>query len=138
MFFLPLHHPVGAGRHSGETRGLDRPSSRLASISGLTLEDGQNPDFNCAIFNQIFVRLFVNRSHRDATLPDGWLVDDGMTSDFSAARLHLQKAYDSLCGNDRISAEARYAIDLLIEAIAAREFSRKPAEILPFKRRTRL
>lgn len=59
-----------------------------------------------------------------------------MTSDFSIARQHLQKAYDSLRGADRMSAEARHAIDLLIEAIATREFARKPAEILPFKRRT--
>lgn len=60
-----------------------------------------------------------------------------MTSDFPTARLHLQRAYEHLRGNDRLSIEVRYAIDLLIEAIATKEFARKPAEILLFKQRTR-
>lgn len=41
-----------------------------------------------------------------------------MTSDFSAARVHLQRAYDYLKGNDNFSGSAREALDTLIEAIA--------------------
>ncbi|PLP56369.1 hypothetical protein CYK37_25070 [Mesorhizobium loti] len=60
-----------------------------------------------------------------------------MASDFPTARLHLASAYDHLRGNDHLSTEVRYAIDLLIEAIATKEFVHKSAEILPFKQRTR-
>lgn len=60
-----------------------------------------------------------------------------MTSDFPKARLHLQRAYDHLHGNDRLSTEVRRALDLLIEAVAAREFARRSANILPFEQRRR-
>lgn len=56
-----------------------------------------------------------------------------MTSDFAAARLHLQRAYDYLRGNDEISHKTREAVDLLIEAVAVAEHRRTSARVLEFK-----
>jgi hypothetical protein len=56
-----------------------------------------------------------------------------LTSDFAAARLHLQRAYDYLRGNDEISHKTREAVDLLIEAVAVAEHRRPPARVLEFK-----
>lgn len=53
-------------------------------------------------------------------------------SNFSAARAHLERALDHLCGLDETSKEARIAIDLLIEAVALEEYRREPAEVIPF------
>lgn len=55
-----------------------------------------------------------------------------MASDFSTARALLEEAYEHLHGNDRTSQEARRALDLLMEALATAEFSRKPAVVIPF------
>lgn len=57
-----------------------------------------------------------------------------MTSDFSAARVHLDRAYDYLCGDDPMSRRGREALDLLIEAVAVEEFKqpRQNAEVLRF------
>ncbi|MER9858607.1 hypothetical protein NKJ54_30990 [Mesorhizobium sp. M0098] len=57
-----------------------------------------------------------------------------MTSDFSAARVHLERAYDYLCGDAPMSQRGREALDLIIEAIAAEEFKqpRQSAEVLRF------
>jgi hypothetical protein len=49
-------------------------------------------------------------------------------SDFHIARLLLERALDSLQGGDQTSAHAREALDLLIEACAAKEFSRAKFE----------
>lgn len=57
-----------------------------------------------------------------------WMVT-GM-SDFAAARVHLERAFDYLDGNDEISKNAREALDLLIEAVATAEFSRSKAAVL--------
>lgn len=53
-------------------------------------------------------------------------------SDFSAARLHLQRAYDYLRGSDETSKHAREALDLLIEAVAAMEYQRPRGRVLEF------
>ncbi|AZN98107.1 MAG: hypothetical protein EOQ42_31050 [Mesorhizobium sp.] len=62
-----------------------------------------------------------------------------MTSDFSAARVHLDRAYHYLRGDDPMSRRGREALDLLIEAVAVEEFKqpRQNAEVLafPIKRR---
>lgn len=42
-------------------------------------------------------------------------------SNFSAARVHLELALDHLTGSDKITVQAREAIDLLIEAVATAE-----------------
>ncbi|WP_258597584.1 hypothetical protein [Mesorhizobium sp. AR07] len=57
-----------------------------------------------------------------------------MTSDFSAARVHLDRAYHYLRGDDPMSQRGREALDLLIEAVAAEEFKlpRQNAEVLMF------
>ncbi|MER9572722.1 hypothetical protein NKI77_26625 [Mesorhizobium opportunistum] len=57
-----------------------------------------------------------------------------MTSDFSAARVHLDRAYDYLRGDDPMSQRGREALDLLIEAVAVEEFKqpRQSAEVLRF------
>ena len=46
-----------------------------------------------------------------------------MESDFKTARLALTEALANLQGSDPFSARTREALDLLIEAIAQKEFS---------------
>lgn len=53
-------------------------------------------------------------------------------SDFFAARVHLEYAYDYLCGSDETSKRTREALDLLIEAVATMEFRRTQGQIIPF------
>ncbi len=53
-------------------------------------------------------------------------------SDFSAARVHLERAYDYLRGNDQTSGSAREALDLLIEAVAIAECRRPKVQVLPY------
>lgn len=53
-------------------------------------------------------------------------------SDFSAARLHLERAYDYLNGADETSRRAREALDLLIEAVAVSECRRLPSQVVAF------
>ncbi|RWP94077.1 hypothetical protein [Mesorhizobium sp.] len=57
-----------------------------------------------------------------------------MTSDFSAARVHLDRAYHYLRGEDPMSRRGREALDLLIEAVAVEELKqpRQDAEVLMF------
>lgn len=57
-----------------------------------------------------------------------------MPSDFALAREYLEHAWLRLSGDDDISSKARAAIDLLIEAVARAEHTRRygTAEILPF------
>ncbi|RWK70561.1 MAG: hypothetical protein EOS07_36430 [Mesorhizobium sp.] len=57
-----------------------------------------------------------------------------MTSDFSAARVHLDRAYHYLRGDDPMSRRGREALDLLIEAVAVEELKqpRQDAEVLMF------
>ena len=55
-----------------------------------------------------------------------------MKSEFPAARIHLERAYDALLGDDETSVKTREALDLLIEAVAAAEYSRPPATVIDF------
>ena len=57
-----------------------------------------------------------------------------MKSDFSAARLHLDRAYDYLRGDDADSRKICEALSLLIEAVAVAEFTRpsRAATLLKF------
>ena len=57
-----------------------------------------------------------------------------MTSDFSAARVHLDRAYHYLRGDDPMSRRGREALDLLIEAVAVEEFKQpsQNADVLMF------
>ncbi|MGB3391218.1 MAG: hypothetical protein WBA88_24925 [Pseudaminobacter sp.] len=57
-----------------------------------------------------------------------------MDSDFSAARLLLERAYHQLHGDDEVSIKAREALDLIIEAVAVEQFKRPPrvAKVLAF------
>ncbi|MBN9220186.1 MAG: hypothetical protein J0I79_19755 [Mesorhizobium sp.] len=57
-----------------------------------------------------------------------------MTSDFSAAGIHLERACHYLQGTDHTSVEARQALDLLIEAVAVAECSRPVADVVPFRK----
>ncbi len=60
-----------------------------------------------------------------------------MNSDFSAARLHLDRAYHYLRGADETSQKACEALALLIEAITVEEFRqpRRTATLLKFRPR---
>ncbi|RUV61598.1 MAG: hypothetical protein E5V25_00765 [Mesorhizobium sp.] len=57
-----------------------------------------------------------------------------MTSYFSAARVHLDRAYHYLRGDDPMSRRGREALDLLIEAVAVEELKqpRQDAGVLMF------
>ncbi|TPM34275.1 hypothetical protein [Mesorhizobium sp. B2-3-4] len=55
-----------------------------------------------------------------------------MTSDFSAARLHLERAYDYLRGNDETSRSACVALDLLIETVAEAQHRKPEPGVLEF------
>jgi hypothetical protein len=57
-----------------------------------------------------------------------------LTSDFAAARIHLDRALQYLRGNDDISREAHHAIDLLLEAVIAAEHCKQKAEVIAFRR----
>ncbi|AZO08663.1 MULTISPECIES: hypothetical protein [unclassified Mesorhizobium] len=57
-----------------------------------------------------------------------------MKSDFAAAHLHLDRACHYLRGDDETSRAALEALDLVIEAVAAAQYSRPEAEVLPFPR----
>lgn len=63
----------------------------------------------------------------------GWTSKEAaLHSDFSAARLHLDRACDYLRGDDETSCKAREALDLLIEAITTAEYARPCGEVLRF------
>jgi hypothetical protein len=55
-----------------------------------------------------------------------------LTSDFAAARLHLDQAYHYLRGEDDTSSRSRGALDLLIEVIATAQFARPRGEVVQF------
>lgn len=57
-------------------------------------------------------------------------------SNFSAARAHLERAFDYLAGNDEPSTEACIAIDLLIEVVTVAEHKRSTAEVMQLRRAT--
>jgi len=51
-----------------------------------------------------------------------------MVSNFSAARVHLQRAYDCLKGGDKVSGKTREALDILIDVIATAESHKRLAD----------
>lgn len=55
-----------------------------------------------------------------------------LTSDFAAARAHLDRAYQYLQGTDEISSNARAGLDILIEAVITAQHARRPAKIIRF------
>jgi hypothetical protein len=57
---------------------------------------------------------------------------DEIMSDFAAARVHLERAFDYLKGNDDLSHNAREALDLLIEAVAVAQYRRPQGEVLTY------
>ncbi|UVK37746.1 hypothetical protein LHFGNBLO_004830 [Mesorhizobium sp. AR10] len=57
-----------------------------------------------------------------------------MKSDFAAAHLHLERACHYLRGDDGTSSEARAALDLLIEAIVAAQYTRSAGDVVEFPR----
>lgn len=46
-----------------------------------------------------------------------------MKSSFSAARRHIEEAHRLLAGEDELSAKSRQALEILIDAFLAAEFS---------------
>lgn len=56
-----------------------------------------------------------------------------MTSDFSAARIHLERAGHYLRGGDQISQKVCDALDLLLEADATAEYFRSRGEVVEFR-----
>jgi len=59
-----------------------------------------------------------------------------LTSDFSAARIHLERAYHYLRGSDETSRTACDALDLLIEMVAEAQHKRSEAGVLEFPQST--
>ncbi|RUW98200.1 hypothetical protein EN804_10940 [Mesorhizobium sp. M8A.F.Ca.ET.161.01.1.1] len=57
-----------------------------------------------------------------------------LTSDFSAARLHLERAYHYLRGNDEASRSTCEALDLLIETVAEAQHRKPEPGVLEFSR----
>ena len=57
-----------------------------------------------------------------------------MKSDFAAAHLHLDRACHYLRGDDEMSRAALAALDLVIDAVAAAQYARPSADVVPFAR----
>jgi hypothetical protein len=63
----------------------------------------------------------------------GHFTEKAVTSDFAAARVHLQRAFDYLRGSDETSRTACEALDVLINAVATAEYSSQDT-VVPFPR----
>lgn len=59
-----------------------------------------------------------------------------LTSDFSAAHVHLERAYYYLRGNDETSRSARDALDLVIESVVEAQHKRPPPGVVEFPHST--
>ena len=55
-----------------------------------------------------------------------------MTSDFAAARAHLDRACHYLQGDDEISRNARQGLDILLEAVIMAEHLKPTAKVIRF------
>lgn len=53
-----------------------------------------------------------------------------MKSDFAAARLHLDRAYHYLRGNDEASRKMCEKLDVLLESVIAAEFAKPTARVV--------
>lgn len=62
-----------------------------------------------------------------------------MQTDFAVVRQYLEGAWLHVHGDDDLAGQLREALDRLIETVAVAECSRpaRPAEILPFRKRSR-
>ncbi|TPL06056.1 hypothetical protein FJ938_13690 [Mesorhizobium sp. B2-4-14] len=63
-------------------------------------------------------------------------MEEPLTSDFSAARIHIERAYHYLRGNDGTSRSACEALDLLIEMVAEAQHRCPEAGALEFPQTT--
>jgi hypothetical protein len=76
---------------------------------------------------------FLKETGLCSNLARGASREENVRSDFAGARQCLERAFDLLQGNDRLSMQTREALGLLIEAMVAEECSRgSAAKILPF------
>ena len=57
-----------------------------------------------------------------------------LTSDFSAARIHLERAYHYLRGDDEASRSACEVLDQLIETVVEAQHKRPETGVLEFPR----
>lgn len=55
-----------------------------------------------------------------------------MTSDFAAARVHLDRAYHYLQGDDEISSNVRQGLDILLEAVIMAEYVKPRSKVIRF------
>ena len=55
-----------------------------------------------------------------------------MKSDFAAAQLHLQRAYDYLKGTDEVSSKVCQTLDVLIEVVATKDCRIDRGKIIRF------
>jgi hypothetical protein len=79
---------------------------------------------------------FLKETGLCSSLARGASWEENVRSDFAGARQCLERAFDLLQGNDRLSVQSREALGLLIEAMIAEECSRRnAAKILPFPQR---
>lgn len=60
-----------------------------------------------------------------------------MKSTFSVARSHLEEAYRLLPGEDELSVKSRQALEILIDAFLAAEFTSEPpkGKVIDFQER---
>jgi hypothetical protein len=76
---------------------------------------------------------FLKETGLCSRLARGASWEENVRSNFAGARQCLERAFDLLQGNDRLSVQSREALGLLIEAMVAEECSRRSAaKILPF------
>lgn len=63
-------------------------------------------------------------------------MEGALTSDFSAAHIHLERAYYYLRGNDETSRSARDTLDLVIEAVVEAQHRRPSTGVVEFPQST--
>lgn len=73
--------------------------------------------------------------------PSGMLYPGGdgeivLTTDFAAVRLHMERAFDCLRGDDALSGRLREALGLALDAVALAQHTRQTADIIRFPGRT--
>lgn len=111
----PIHHSSGDPRDAAE-------------VPRHTLGKGINN------LNQISLWIFAFRLPLQRSIDCGGRSENQMSSDFSAARLDLERAYHHMLGNDETSRRVCEALDLLIEAVATAECQRPETNVVPFRR----
>ena len=56
-----------------------------------------------------------------------------LTSDFAAARAHLERAIHYLRGDDETSRNSREALELILEAVIVADMRRPSAKVIEFR-----